>query len=717
MKRLSCFVVLLVFCLSIFAISVNPSMDGRAVVADEGVFPPGGYYGRAPGYLPGDTVVVTNHNNGFSIDVLILGTYDAYEGIAILLSPEAADKLQIAKGKDVYVKVQKKQPMSYEEAVATSKNKKANQVVDTDKDSSVLPGETEQLVNDVIASKNNSEIPQETVEQEPVSEVAEVEEVEPEYIAEEETIEPEEIVEVAEIPQETVEQEPVSEVAEVEEVEPEYIAEEETIEPEEIVEVAEIPQEILEEDEVELAELDETEEYFDSESIDSPIFEVVEENPVEEENQEIEVAEELPEEKEEVVLDDIQNEDFDDADFIDTPVESEIADVTEEVFIDEEILDEENEVAEQLPEEKEEVVLDDIQNEDFDEADFIDTPIESEIAEVTDEEILPVEEIVVEEIPEEIAELEEVTEENIEDEEFIVLEDVSAVEEDFVAEEVVEPLEEEFAELPEVETEEEVTLEEISPEDEIAELEEIEPEYEELADEYYNFPIYRSSLINDEPYLYTVDDIEELEEIEEEIAELEEIEEIEISEETAKSVAENPKDIFSMIVGEDLEDDIIEDVVLEEAEPKLPELDDSYFEETEVADIEIQLDEPEAKIAEIISEPEPVAVVNDEIKSVIAKEENKNEEFANTVSDFKDLPKVKNAKSSTYYIQIATVNKKENVAKMIDLHGKKYPVYVIKNPAKSSYQILVGPLNDDEYALVLARFKQTYKDAFLRVAK
>ncbi|MBQ1198501.1 MAG: hypothetical protein IIX47_07880, partial [Spirochaetaceae bacterium] len=156
MKRLSCFLVLVVFCLSIFAISVNPSMDGRAVVADAGIFPPGGYYGRAPGYLPGDTVVVTNHNNGFSIDVLILGTYDAYEGIAILLSPEAADKLQIVKGKDVYVKVQKKQPISYEEAVATSRNKKAtqSQIVDTDKDSSVLPGQTEQLVNDVIASKN-----------------------------------------------------------------------------------------------------------------------------------------------------------------------------------------------------------------------------------------------------------------------------------------------------------------------------------------------------------------------------------------------------------------------------------------------------------------------------------------------------------------------------------------------------------------------------------
>ena len=108
--------------------------------------------------------------------------------------------------------------------------------------------------------------------------------------------------------------------------------------------------------------------------------------------------------------------------------------------------------------------------------------------------------------------------------------------------------------------------------------------------------------------------------------------------------------------------------------------------------MEITLDEPEAKLAEAVVEPEPVAVVSSDFDG-----------YSNTVSDFKDLPKVKNAKSSTYYIQIATVNKKENVAKMIDLHGKKYPVYVIKNPAKSSYQILVGPLNDDEYALVLAQ--------------
>ena len=631
MKKLSCFAVLVVFCLSIFAFSVNPSMDGRAVVADSGVFPPGGYYGRAPGYLPGDTVVVTNHNNGFSIDVLILGTYDAYEGIAILLSPEAAEKLQIVKGKDVYVKVQKKQPISYEEAVATSKNKKANQVVDTDKDSSVLPGETEELVNNVIASKNNSEITQD--------EVLPLEDLEsPEK--EDETLVPEinEVAEVENSESEMLEEEnfvtdEASEVA----VEDSYV-------PKESTEVTEIPQESFdEEDAIELAE---PEDYVESESIDSPVFEVVDE---------------IPEVEEEPVM----------------------------------------EVAEELPEEKEEVVLDDIQNEEFDEADFIDTPVESEIAEVPEEEVLPEEETFVEETPEEIAELEDSIEQDFEDEEFIVLDDIPEVEEE-IAEEIIPAekvlSEEVLAEVPELECEEtEVALEELSPAEELEEVlvpeEEvavITPEEEVIVPE-----VLETESMEEEPELALLEDY---------------------IDEPVKSVAENPKDIFSMIVGEELEDDIIENVVLEEAEPKLPELDNSYFDENDVADLEITLDEPESKLAESVVEPEPVAVVKNETstKSVVSSDF---DGYANTVSDFNDLPKVKNAKSSTYYIQIATVNKKENVAKMIDLHGKKYPVYVIKNPAKSSYQILVGPLNDDEYALVLARFKQTYKDAFLRVAK
>ena len=646
MKRLSCFAVLLVFCLSIFAISVNPSMDGRAVVADSGIFPPGGYYGKAPGYLPGDTVVVTNHNNGFSIDVLILGTYDAYEGIAILLSPEAADKLNIEKGKDVYVKVQKKQPISYEEAVATSRNKKIEekQALDTDKDSSVLPGQTEQLVNDVIASKN-TEIPQD--------EVLPLEDLEPVVTEETELVQAEEELLVEEVPQ-TTEEVALVENEEVEITEEEIIVAEETenlipqeeieetlteVTENDVSEVEYIAEEVLVEEELaeseEPIELAEPEEFVESEEIESPVFEVVEELP---------------------------------------PVEEELLEVVEE-----------------LPEENlEEVVLDDIQNENFDEADLIDTPVESEIAQVVEEELLPVEET-----PEEIAEVEEITEDAIEDEEYIVLEELP--EEELEVEEEVAFVEdiipEDEIELEEVETADETFTEDseveeiLIPEEEVAE---IIPEEEIILPE-----VLETESMEEEPELALAD---------------------EFIEDSSKSTTETPKDIFSMIIGEELDEEIIETVVLEETEPKLPELDDSFAAENDVADLEIKLDEPESELSEIVVEAEPESVIANE--SVTSSVVSSNiDSLSNTVANFNDLPKVKNAKSKTYYIQIATANKEENVAKMIDLHGKKYPVYVIKNPAKASYQVLVGPLNDDEYALVLARFKQTYKDAFLRVLK
>lgn len=623
MKRLSCIAVLVLFCISIFAISVNPSMDGRAVVADAGVFPPGGFYGRAPGYLPGDTVIVTNHSNGFSIDVLILGSYDAYEGIAILLSPEAAEKLQIIKGKDVYVKVQKKQPISYEEAVATSRNKKAEQKqsVDTDKDSSVLPGDTEQLVNEVIESNKQNSEPVELESEE--SEVAGV--VEPE----EETTE--ELVELAEIQdEEIVEDEDViladnsTFVTEenTEEDQPEEVAELETEEDNLLAE--NVSEDVIDSSEEEL--LAEPEEYVESESIDSPVLEVAKEESIEPAEEEVEEVVETPEE--EVVLDDLEDEELDEGDFIDTPVESEVAEL---------------ETEEELPVE--------------------------EVAS-TETELEPETEYYLEPVEEELAEVPEDIESNEMEEAEVALEDVTSNEEDAISEE---ELEEVFV-----------------PEEEIAE---IAPEEEIISPDILS--------TDDESELAVLDDCLE-------------------SEEPTNTVSENPKDIFSMIVGDDLDETIIEDVVLEESEPKLPEIIDEPEDVlASSADFEIKLEEPEANIPEIVAEPEPVAVVkNNTVTTTNVSNTNvKIDGFANIVADFKDLPKVKNAKSSTYYIQIATVSKEENVAKMVDLHGKKYPVYVIKNPAKSSYQILVGPLNDDEYALVLARFKQTYKDAFIRIAK
>lgn len=640
MKKSLCYVLIALLSCTVFALSVNPSMDGRAVVADNGVFPPGGYYGRAPGYLPGDTVIVTNHTNGFSIDVLILGSYDAYEGIAILLSPEAAEKLQIVKGKDVYVKVQKKQPIPYEEAVATSRNKKITekQAIDTDKDSCVLPGETEKLINDVVSSNKT---------------VTETEDVIP-YEDVESLDENTENPEIAENTEEVLSEVENPELAILEEQDnddkEELIPESESIITENTV-AEEIPEESIE-----LADIEEETELSENDIIvvENPEEETIEEVASTEDDMEVvsseEVAklEETPEE--EIVL--AEPEEFVESELINSPVFEEVAEVepkpTEEIV----------EVVE--PELNEnQVVLDEPQYEEYNAEDVIELPENTEVAENTEiPEEIPVENI--EEIPE--------TE--------IALEDVY-LEEDFSDEEILIPEEELALEDEEPATEEEIT----------------EPE------------ILDTDVLEDEPELAILDDSFGIDEAE-------------------KSVAESPKDIFSMIVGENPDEEILQDVVLEEADPKLPEADDLFDSmDNMVADIIIELEDSETTENTKEAEADPnteiaqVAVAEKKESAVNNKTPVDADEFKNTVSNFNDLPKVKQVKSKTYYVQIATVSSKDYVNNIYDIHGKKYPVYVIKNPSSSMYQVLIGPLNDDEYALVLARFKQTYKDAFLRVLK
>lgn len=88
---------------TIFA-AARPSVDGRAVVCEEGEMPKG-LFAKTIGYLPGDSVTVTNPANGTTVDVLVLGSIDSGEGVAILLSSEAAEKLLIKKDSNVQVKI------------------------------------------------------------------------------------------------------------------------------------------------------------------------------------------------------------------------------------------------------------------------------------------------------------------------------------------------------------------------------------------------------------------------------------------------------------------------------------------------------------------------------------------------------------------------------------------------------------------------------------
>lgn len=96
-----------VLCAGILFTSASPSLDGRAVVAADGVFPRG-YFAKTVGYLPGDSIKVTNPVNGGRIDILVIGSLDASDGVAILLSPEAAEALSIKRNSNNMVKLTKR---------------------------------------------------------------------------------------------------------------------------------------------------------------------------------------------------------------------------------------------------------------------------------------------------------------------------------------------------------------------------------------------------------------------------------------------------------------------------------------------------------------------------------------------------------------------------------------------------------------------------------
>lgn len=106
MKKLF-FVIGLALTAGILFTAQSPSLDGRAVVADTGVFPKG-LFAKTVGYLPGDTISVTNPANSERVDILVIGSLDPSEGVAVLLSPEAAQALNIKKNSNNLVKLTKR---------------------------------------------------------------------------------------------------------------------------------------------------------------------------------------------------------------------------------------------------------------------------------------------------------------------------------------------------------------------------------------------------------------------------------------------------------------------------------------------------------------------------------------------------------------------------------------------------------------------------------
>lgn len=73
-------------------VEAKPVISGKVAVAAAGVLPRGDFC-KAVGYLPGDKISISNKVNGGTTTLIVLGSIDSSEGVAILLSPEAAEKL------------------------------------------------------------------------------------------------------------------------------------------------------------------------------------------------------------------------------------------------------------------------------------------------------------------------------------------------------------------------------------------------------------------------------------------------------------------------------------------------------------------------------------------------------------------------------------------------------------------------------------------------
>ena len=208
MKKNFAVIAALFFCGALFT-SFSPSLDGRAVVADDGVLPKG-IFAKTVGYLPGDSISVTNLTNKSTVEILVIGAIDPSEGVAILLSPEAAGLLGVEKGSNSVVKITKRSGQLDEAVAGTAiigeganveeNREPAEESAEDDTDESVVTEadesvEVEDNSGDVIAETEKAE---ESVEAEEIpAEDAGVSE-ENADVAEEKTEIPEENADVAE---------------------------------------------------------------------------------------------------------------------------------------------------------------------------------------------------------------------------------------------------------------------------------------------------------------------------------------------------------------------------------------------------------------------------------------------------------------------------------------------------------------------------------------
>ena len=380
--------------------SFSPSLDGRAVVVEPGVFPEG-LFAKTVGYLPGDIISVTNITGDATIDILVIGALDPSEGVAIMLSPEAAAAIGINKDSNNIVKITKRSNQDervYGSAVIASNGTAAS----TKEPEPVVQPEpveekTETAENQTPAETNISPGKDPYTETEEFVPGLGEEEWEEPVFDEKETVaatEPEEEIFSKPI-EEPVEEEPVTEYEYFnDEALPEYFEDDfvEEKEPEYIEEtpVEESGEEVPDEEEQPVI----SEEFKDDELDELPS----EEEPVEEfetipaeEEEEFEEEEAPVEEPEEEPVEETFDEEPIEEEFNDDELD-EIPQDEEEFFDDEELdeLEEEEleETEEELEETEEEEIPEEEAEDEFEEEDFDEEEFEAEDEDLGDEEFV-----------------------------------------------------------------------------------------------------------------------------------------------------------------------------------------------------------------------------------------------------------------------------------------------------------------------------------------
>ena len=152
--------------------SFSPSLDGRAVVVEEGVFPQG-LFAKTVGYLPGDIITVANISGDSTVDLLVIGALDPSEGVAIMLTPEAANAIGIDKDANNIVKITKRSGNDervYGTAVIARNDGNAKTNDKKGEEYKIPENQFEEIASDFDESEAEDEWTDEPAEENPASE-------------------------------------------------------------------------------------------------------------------------------------------------------------------------------------------------------------------------------------------------------------------------------------------------------------------------------------------------------------------------------------------------------------------------------------------------------------------------------------------------------------------------------------------------------------------